>query len=36
MEMENLHPSPRAERLDDGIQGDVPIKELMKGLKGFL
>ena len=29
-------PSPRAERLDDGIQGDVPIKELMKGLKGFL
>ena len=31
-----LRPSHRGQRMDDGIQGDVPIKELMKGLKGFL
>ena len=35
-EMENLNPTPRAQRLDDGIQGDIPIEDLMKGLKGFL
>ena len=29
-------PSPRAERLDDGIQDDIPIEELMKGFRGFL
>ena len=28
--------SPRAERLDDGIQDDIPIEELMKGFRGFL
>ena len=29
-------PHPRAHNLDDGIQGDIPIEDLMKGLKGFL
>ena len=27
---------PSARHLDDGIQGDIPIEDLMKGLKGFL
>ena len=35
-EMENLNPTHRAQRLDDGLQGDIPIEDLMKGLKGFL
>ena len=34
---ENLNRNiPMARRLDDGIQGDIPIQDLMKGLKGFL
>ena len=35
-DLKNHHPSPRAHSLDDGIQGDIPIEDLMKGLKGFL
>ena len=35
-EMENLNPTHRAQRLDDGLQGDIPIEDLLKGLKGFL
>ena len=35
-EMENLNPTHRAQRLDDGLQGDIPIQDLLKGLKGFL
>ena len=35
-ELESHHPYPRAHRLDDGIQGDIPIQDLLKGLKGFL
>jgi hypothetical protein len=35
-ELEKHHPSPRAHSLGDGIQGDIPIEDLMKGLKGFL
>ena len=35
-----LRPSHRGQRLDDGIQSDrrdnIPIEELMKGLRGFL
>ena len=35
-----LRPSHRGQRLDDGIQNDrrdnIPIEELMKGLRGFL
>ncbi len=34
--LKNHHPSPRAHSLGDGIQGDIPIEDLMKGLKGFL
>ena len=30
------NPSPEAHRLDDGIQGDIPIGELMEGFRGFL
>jgi hypothetical protein len=26
----------RAERMDDGLQGDVPVRELMEGMRGFL
>ena len=35
-DLKNHHPSPRAHSLGDGIQGDIPIEDLMKGLKGFL
>ena len=35
-ELKKHHPSPRAQHLGDGIQGDIPIEDLMKGLKGFL
>jgi len=35
-EMENLNPTHRAQRLDDGLQDDIPIQDLLKGLKGFL
>jgi hypothetical protein len=35
-ELERHHPSPKAENLGDGTQGDIPIEDLMKGLKGFL
>ena len=35
-ELRNKSPHPRAHNLDDGIQGDIPIEDLMKGLKGFL
>ena len=35
-DLKNHHPSPRAHSLDDGIQGDIRIEDLMKGLKGFL
>ena len=35
-EFENHHPSPKAHRLDDGIQGEKSIKELMDGFRGFL
>ena len=35
-ELRNKNPHPRAHNLDDGIQGDIPIEDLMKGLKGFL
>ena len=35
-----LSPSHRGQRLDDGIQSgrrdNIPIEELMKGLRGFL
>ena len=35
-----LRPSHRGQRMDDGIQGgrrdNIPIKELMKGFRGFL
>ena len=34
--LKSHHPYPKAHRLDDGIQGDIPIEDLMKGLKGFL
>ena len=34
---ENLNRNiPMVRRLDDGIQGDIPIQDLMKGLKGYL
>ena len=34
---ENLNRNiPMARRLDDGIKGDIPIQDLMKGLKGYL
>ncbi len=35
-DLKNHHQSPRAHSLGDGIQGDIPIEDLMKGLKGFL
>jgi len=35
-EFEKHHPSPRAQQLDDGIQGDTSIMELMDGFRGFL
>ena len=35
-DLKNHHPSPRAHSLGDGIQGDIRIEDLMKGLKGFL
>jgi len=35
-ELKNHHPYPRAQRLDDGLQSDIPIQNLMKGLRGFL
>lgn len=35
-ELKKHHPSPRAQHLGDGIQGDIPIEDLMKGLKGVL
>ena len=35
-EMEKLNPTHRAQRLDDGLQDDIPIQDLLKGLKGFL
>ena len=35
-----LRPSHKGQRMDDGIQGgrrdNIPIKELMKGFRGFL
>ena len=31
-----LSPTPSARSLDDGIQSDIPIQDLMKGLKGYL
>ncbi len=34
--MGKLPSPPSARNLDDGIQGDIPIEDLMKGLKGFL
>ena len=34
--MGKLPSPPSARHLDDGIQGDIPIEDLMKGLKGFL
>ena len=34
--MGKLPSPPSARHLDDGIQGDIPIENLMKGLKGFL
>ena len=35
-EIEKLNPTHRAQRLDDGLQDDIPIQDLLKGLKGFL
>ena len=35
-ELERHHPSPRAQNLNDGTQGDIPIGSLMEGLRGFL
>ena len=35
-EMEKLNPTHRAQRLDDGLQGDMPIEYLIKGFRGFL
>jgi hypothetical protein len=35
-ELESHHPYPRAQSLDDGIQGDIPIMELMEGFRGLL
>ena len=35
-ELKNHYPSPKGHSLGDGIQGDIPIENLMKGLKGFL
>ena len=34
--MGKLPSPPSARHLDDGIQGDIPIEDLMKGLKGYL
>ena len=34
--MGKLPSPPSARHLDDGIQGDIPIQDLLKGLKGFL
>ena len=35
-ELERYHPSPRAQNLGDGTHGDIPIGNLMEGLRGFL
>ena len=35
-ENKEIRPSHRARRLHDGVQDDIPIEDLMKGLKGFL
>ena len=35
-ENKEIRPSHRARRLRDGVQDDIPIEDLMKGLKGFL
>ena len=35
-ELESHHPYPRAQRLDDGIQGDRSIMELIEGFRGLL
>ena len=35
-EMEKLNPTHRAQRLDDGIQGDRSIMELIEGFRGLL
>jgi hypothetical protein len=37
-EEELRHPTHRAQQLDDGLQemGEIPIEDLMKGMRGFL
>ena len=35
-ELRNKNPHPRAHNLDDGIQGEIPIENLMEGLRGLL
>jgi hypothetical protein len=35
-ELDMVIPQHRAERMDDGLQGDVPVEELMDGMRGFL
>jgi len=35
-EEKSHHPYPKAQRLDDGIQGDRSIMELMEGFRGLL
>ncbi len=35
-ELESHHPYPRAQSLDDGLQGEISIMELMEEYRGFL
>ena len=35
-ENKEIRPSHRTRRLHDGVQDDIPIEDLMKGLKGAL
>jgi len=35
-ENKEIRPSHRTRRLHDGVQDDIPIEDLMKGLKGVL
>ena len=35
-ELKSHHPYPKAQRLDDGIQGDRSIMELIEGFRGLL